>query len=229
MKSLCGLLAVLSACLMCTASLDAGGGHILGRPMNTSVGVGYMQGTPMYAGCNGCEVPCGVGCGPRCPGLLAKIAGGIDHVLKAVFCGHRFCDPCGVVMCGDCVAAPACGCDAGFDGVIEKGTLVPGGPGDPFIEDPQLPAATESQTRHYQLWNMPRPVTHYRVVPNAGTRSSVRSTAVPRRIDVSEEAQPLPAASMSSEAAIIRNVKPAVRPTSTESTDLRLPRNPLRD
>jgi hypothetical protein len=34
---------------------------------------------------------------------------------------------------------------------------------------------------------------------------------------------------MSSEAAIIRNVKPAVRPTSTESTDLRLPRNPLRD
>jgi len=133
------------------------------------------------------------------------------------------------------LASTSCGCDAGFEGgyegmVVPDAVPVPEGslkaptPADPFRDDPQ---AGSPQARHYQLWNMPQPV-QYRNAGNGGSRVTVTSRSMPRPITV-RRAEPLRAQASSPAPTSAKPIKTAIRTASSDSHELRVPANPLRD
>lgn len=231
-----------TALMLLVVRADGGGGgrYVSARPMAAPVGFG--QGTPMYASygpyAGDCCGDCYTACGTCCPGLIPRIVGGIHRVLTGVLCGHRFYDPgCGT-CCGSVAMAGDC-CDSGFGGVYEGGydgmvipdavpmpggSLRPGGPSDPFRDDPD---AGSPQARNYRLWNMPEPAT-YRTSRQPASRVTPAGAAAPRPITV-HRAEPLRS---QANTALPTSAKPArsiIRTTSDESSDLNIPTNPLRN
>ena len=223
------------------ATLYAGspyGSKVHVRSNTATYQAGFVQGTPHYAGygdmgvvggevgCDGCgcDTGCAPACGSCCLRIIPAILGGVDCLLKKIFCCHGCCAPCGVASHR---FEASCGCDSGCDGGFDAGVL-PGSPSDPFIDDPEVPVTQSRLTRPYQVWNMPQPVRHGTSRVGATRVSASTGKAAPRAISVTR-AEPLTKTSAKRVPTSARANSTMVRPTSGDSLDNDLPRNPLRD
>ena len=232
---------VLALFVLPSATLYAGsphGGRVYGRPTTATYQAGFVQGTPLYSGygemgvmsgdvgCDGCgcDTACAPACGSCCLRIIPAILGGVDCLLKKIFCCHGCGGQCGIASHR---FESSCGCDTGCDGGCDTQVL-PGVPSDPFIDDPEVPITESRYTRPYQIWNMPQPVRHVTSRVGATRVSSGAGKTAPRAISVTQ-AEPLAKKSVKGAPTPARANSTMVRPTSGDSLDKDFPRNPLRD
>jgi hypothetical protein len=167
-------------------------------------------------------------------------------LLKKLFWGHRGCGmaACGMAACGSCGGCDACGtpvagCDTcgGSQFVPSEGMMVPAGSSDPFVDDARV-SASAFRAKTYRTASVPQPPrrrlslpTPERVTVSNARALNVASVEPMKAAKKSPTlAEPMKAAKKSPTLTeSTRKTKSTVRPASSDTSDVKVPGNPLRD